>query len=113
MSTRNKSDFDVLAKIEKERIKRGWSEYELAKNAQYPQSTINNWYRRDLEPTLFSIERVCNAFGITLSQFFKEEGSDERVLGPEETELIDLWAKASPHQRETLLGMLDAFIHNK
>lgn len=31
--TREKAKFDVLAKIERERIRRNWTEYTLAKNS--------------------------------------------------------------------------------
>ena len=44
--TRDKSKFDVLGKIEKERTQRNWTEYTLAKNAGITQSTISTWYRR-------------------------------------------------------------------
>lgn len=102
---KEKASFDVLSKIQYERQKRGWTEYTLAKNSELSQSTISSWYRKDLEPSLASLERICNGFGMTLSQFFS---SDVHTVGlsPDQIELIEVWDKLSPEQRSTLLTFL-------
>ena len=70
-----------------ERIKylagsRGWTEYRLVKESRLPASTIAN---------------ICNAFGITLSQFFSD---DEMVaLSTDQRELLDQWSRLSGEQR--------------
>lgn len=43
---------DVLGKILKYRKERGWTEYELAKRSELPQSTISSWYRKDIQPII-------------------------------------------------------------
>ena len=70
---REKPTFDILGRIEKERAARNWSEYALAENSGLTQSTISTWRRRNLQPNVASIEKICSGFGITLSQFFQEE----------------------------------------
>ena len=72
---REKPTFDILGRIEHERLSRGWSEYALAENSGLTQSTISTWWRRNLQPNVASIEKICAGFGITLSQFFQEEDS--------------------------------------
>lgn len=37
---REKPTFDILGRIERERLSRGWSEYALAENSGLTQSTI-------------------------------------------------------------------------
>ncbi len=103
-----KASFDVLNKIQHEKQKRGWTEYVLAKNSELSQSTISSWYRKDLEPSLASLEKVCKGLGITLSQFFT---SDEYTSGlsQEQSELLDMWEKLSPEQRAALLTLLRSF----
>jgi len=64
---------DVLGKITKFRIERNWSEYQLAEKSGLPQSTISSWYRKNQIPTIPSLEKICNAFNITLAQFFTDE----------------------------------------
>ena len=61
---------DILDRITKQRLSRNWTEYQLSQKSGIPQSTISSWYRKNMIPSVPSLEKVCNAFGITLSQFF-------------------------------------------
>ena len=49
---REKPTFDILGRIEHERLSRGWSEYALAENSGLTQSTISTWRRRNLQPNV-------------------------------------------------------------
>ena len=62
----------VLDRITYYREQKGWSEYQLATKSGLTQSTISSWYRKDLLPSIPSLEKICTAFGITFSQFFSE-----------------------------------------
>lgn len=64
---------DVLERITYYRNQKNWSEYQLAEHSGLTQSTISSWYRKNMVPTIPSLEKICNAFGITLSQFFSME----------------------------------------
>ena len=97
---REKPTFDILGRIERERLSRGWSEYALAENSGLTQSTISTWRRRNLQPNVASLEKICSGLGISLSQFFQEE--DSVYLTPDQKEILDLWAKLSPTQREAV-----------
>lgn len=55
---------DILATITKYRQDRGWTEYQLAERSGLPQSTISSWYRKNMIPTVPSLEKICMAFGI-------------------------------------------------
>lgn len=56
---REKPTFDILGRIEQERLSRGWSEYALAENSGLTQSTISTWRRRNLQPNCFYRENLC------------------------------------------------------
>ena len=105
---REKPAFDILGRIEQERIRRGWSEYALAENSGLTQSTISTWRRRNLQPNLASIEKICQGLGISLSQFFQDENAV--YLTDEQKQLLDLWAKLSPSQRDAVQHMLCTFL---
>lgn len=107
---RDKAKFDVLSRIDDERRKRGWSEYQLAVNSDITQSTISTWRKRELQPNIASIEKICAGFGITLSQFFQEDDSRNHDLNTEEVEILDMWHKLSPRQRKTLVAMINSFL---
>ena len=85
-----------------ERIKylagsRGWTEYRLVKESRLPASTIANIYHRNTVPSISTLESICNAFGITLSQFFSD---DEMIaLSTDQRELLDQWSQLSGEQR--------------
>ena len=64
---REKPTFDILGRIERERLSRGWSEYALAENSGLTQSTISTWRRRNLQPNVASLEKICSGLGISLS----------------------------------------------
>ena len=49
---------------------KGWSEYKLAQESHIPNSSINAMFKKDHVPTVHNLQKICNAFQITLSQFF-------------------------------------------
>ncbi len=103
---RDKPNFDVLKRIDEERTARNWSEYTLAKNADLTQSTISTWYRKGLQPSVASLEKICTAFGISLSQFFSEKNTASTTRSERSEELISLWERLNPSQREAVLQLL-------
>lgn len=105
---REKPAFDILGRIDQERLARGWSEYALAENSGLTQSTLSTWRRRNLQPNVASIEKICSGFGISLAQFFQE--GDAVYPTPDQKELLKLWAELSPAQRTAILHMIRAFL---
>ena len=71
---------EVLEKIEKLRKEKGWSINYLAMESGLTQSTLNNLYSRNTEPKISTLRLICNAFGITLAEFFKEEENDDELI---------------------------------
>ncbi len=74
---------DVCKRIDELRKQRGWSINNLAMEAMLTQSTVNNLFVRKSEPKLSTLRAICNAFGITLAEFFEEESKEpvsERLL---------------------------------
>ena len=84
---------------------RGWTEYRLSKECGLSQSTIGNIYRRNTTPSIDTLEIICKAFGITLSQFFAE--TDMVELTPELKSLFDGWVSLTPGQKVAVQNMID------
>ena len=97
---------DILTVITAYRVARGWSEYQLAENADLPQSTISSWYRKNMVPTIPSLEKICKAFGITLSQLFAE-GSEAVVLTEEQRLLLERWSCLGKEKQSALLQLIE------
>lgn len=106
---RNKSEFNVLDKITQERLARGWSEYTLAKNSGIAQSTISTWYRKNLQPSVASIEKICKGLDITLAQFFSYENKINDLTSGQQ-DILELWKNLNESQKKALLNMLKSFL---
>ena len=97
---------DILAAITKYREDRGWSEYQLAVHAGLPQSTISSWYRKNMVPTIPSLEKICAAFGITLSQLFAD-GNMPVDLTESQQKLLERWSCLSSEQQTALFALIE------
>ena len=104
ISLKGGDNVDVIQKIKQTAKERGWSEYRLAQDTGLAPSAIANIYHRDTIPTIPTLEILCNAFGITLSQFFSENNMVS--LSKEQTELLDSWATITPEQQKILLELI-------
>lgn len=99
---------DVLARITALRTGRNWSEYQLAERSGLTQSTISSWYRKNMMPSIPSLERICDAFDITLSQFFLEDDKQAVLLNEQQIRLINTTNKLTKEQFDSLLLFLDS-----
>lgn len=97
---------DILEKITQLRLERHWSEYQLAEKSGLTQSTISSWYRKNMIPSIPSLIKICDAFGITISQFFLEDKSKAVLLNTNQLELLDAAAKLDTEQYNALLHFL-------
>ena len=95
----------LLEAITKYRLAKGWSEYELAENSELPQSTISSWYRKDIYPTIPTLKKICDAYGITLSQIFDDSSSTPK-LNDIEIKYIETFRHLSKKQQEKLIDFL-------
>lgn len=65
---------NTVKKIKKLLDDRQWSVYKLSKLSGVSQSTLSNMFNRNNDPSISTLGDICNAFGITLSQFFANDG---------------------------------------
>ncbi len=97
---------DVLDKITKLRLERNWSEYQLAEKSGLTQSTISSWYRKNLIPTIPSLIKICEAFGITLSQFFLDTDEASIQITEQQHRLLYYASKLDTEQYNALIEFL-------
>ncbi len=95
----------ILERVDSLRKERGWSVNYLAMEAMLTQSTLNNLYVRKTEPKISTLRAICDAFGITLSQFFA--GMEENgASGSEVDELNNRILALNVEQKAALLTLL-------
>ena len=97
---------DILAAITTYREERGWTEYQLAEHSGLPQSTISSWYRKNMVPTLPSLEKICATFGITLSQLFAEDDSMVSLTKSQQR-LLERWSRLDEEQQAIIFTLID------
>lgn len=99
---------DILNKITSLREERHWTEYQLAEKSGLTQSTISSWYRKKMLPSISSLTKICDAFGITVSQFFLDDDESNVVLLSEkQLQLLKQAAKLDAAQFDALLIFLE------
>ncbi|SFU70206.1 Helix-turn-helix [Alicyclobacillus macrosporangiidus] len=77
----------------------------MSKESGVAASAINKIESGDMRPTVDVLSRLCSALGITLSEFFAEDRSDE--LPPDLRRLISIAKELTPQQREQLAKFLE------
>ena len=85
---------------------RNWSTYDLAREAILTHSTLSSMMQRGTPPKIETLERICDAFGITLAQFFLEDEEIE-IVSDKERELLNKFRKLPAERQDALLGFLD------
>ena len=102
---------DILKRIIELRDERNWTNYKLAKMANIPQSTLTNLIKHNNLPTVTTLISMCDAFGITLLQFFTDK--DNSFLTPEQENLIAKWSILTDSQRGVIIKVIDEFLRNR
>ena len=91
---------DARERIQQLMQERNWTIYRLAKEAGMSQTTVSNIFKRNNEPSIPTLRRLCAAFGITMAQFFTTAQDTEHTK--EQQELIDNWERLSEEKRQLL-----------
>ena len=107
-TTINHSEFDILARVDQLMQERVWTQYELSKKSGIPQSTISTWWSRNYYPGIDSIEKLCKAFGITLSQFFISKSDEAYILTTNQKNLMNASARLNDNQYASLIGFIES-----
>lgn len=100
---------DILSRLKELQKQRGWSDYKIAKQAGLSPNTVSNVYRRNNIPEIITLEAICKAFGLTLSQFFAE--NDMIELTPELHNLFEKWTALTENQKNAVWQILDSYEH--
>ena len=93
---------DIIKRINGLRNERNWSVNNLAMEAGITQSTLSSILCRNSLPKIETLQCICNAFGLTLSQFFLEDEKVE-ILSENEKEMLQCFRKLSLKQQQALI----------
>ena len=96
----------VVTRLKQLCEERGWSDYRLGKICGIPNSTIHNILHRVSSPSIPSLMKICDGFGITLAQFFTVE-SETAKLSKKERDCLDQWRKLDEQSQELAMAYME------
>ncbi len=85
---------------------RGWTFYQVAASAGIPWSTVRNMFVRDTDPSMKTLEAICNGLGITLSQFFDPDHN--MGLSPEQAAVLQQWSRLREKDKKLILELMES-----
>ena len=81
------------------------SKYRLAQLTDMSQTALGNIINKKSIPTVPTLERICDAFGISIAQFFAGEGM-RPDLTDEQEELLEIWDDLNADERRILMNFV-------
>ena len=99
----------ILLKIKLLMEKRHWTMYRLAKESGIPYSSLNSLFQKNNQPTISTLERICNGLNISMGEFFSTQlvqNEHIQTLSSEELVLINLYRSLDKNDQKLLLNYL-------
>ena len=96
---------DILRKIDDLRIERGWTFYKLSEESGIVSGTLFNMFSRKTLPSITTLQALCDAFGISMAQFFQENEND-LLLSEQEKNLIEDFRTMSTKDKKAVIALI-------
>lgn len=103
-------EFDAIMRIKELCKERNFSYYELAKRSHIPYSTLNTMILKNNSPTLPTLSKLCEGFGISLVQFFDFEESTQALTSAQK-ECLQLFSSLSPQEQALAVSYMKGLAH--
>ena len=102
----------IQDRIEELLTKRKWSKNKLAREAGLYSTTVYDWFNeKHFTPDRKSIELVCAALDISLTEFYS--GIDDGELDGEQMLLLELFEKVPKGKRKVVFELLRSLSDEK
>ena len=100
---------DILERIDKLRLEKGWTIYKLAEESEITQSTLSNMFIRRTQPSIATLTNICNGLNITLSEFFADE---LELPTMEESAMLSNYRKLSNKHKTAINNLIKDLSNN-
>ncbi|MBQ7798789.1 MAG: helix-turn-helix transcriptional regulator [Clostridia bacterium] len=100
---------DIVRKIDKIRVTKGWTFYKLSQESGLSQQTFTKWMEGNTIPTIPALKAVCDAFGITLANFFAE--NDMVEVTPETKAIFDNWIYLNKEEQSSIKSIIENYVN--
>ena len=98
-------EFDPLERIEELCKERNWSYYQLSKVTGIAYSTLNTMINKHNMPSLPTLQRLCEGFGISITDFFDPDRSSS-LLTADQAECLSLFTALEPADKKLAIAYL-------
>lgn len=98
---------DVLAKLDRLMKENDWTYYRLAQESGLSQPTITNIFKRNAIPHIDTLEKICDAFGLSLAQFFIEDDEKFVPLNNSQKDLFRHWEALPKDKKRIIEDMIE------
>ncbi len=98
-------EFNALERIQELCQERNWSYYQLSKVSGIAYSTLSTMINKHNMPSLSTLQRLCDGFGISVTDFFEPDRSSNS-LAPDQAECLSLFTALSPDDKKLALAYL-------
>ena len=113
----NTSDYrsSIGKKVRQERLKRGWTQEELAEKLDLHPSFIGQIERGIKTASLDTLKKFSQVFGVKSGEFLNETGVKAHVHGtsPVEKKIIDLLKGYKTHEQEAVYKTIKYILRQK
>ncbi|GAB6159372.1 hypothetical protein JCM39194_25730 [Desulfotomaculum varum] len=99
---------DIASRIIELRKNIGFNTNQLAKLANISYSTLYEVETGKKQPSVYTLEKICTALGITLSEFFSDT-QEQEPLPPEVRQICEKVKQLSPDKLKVLNAVLDTW----
>lgn len=103
-------EMDVLQRIKELCRERKYSYYELAKRSGIPYSTLNTLLLKGAQPSIPTLKRLCDGFGISVQQFFAGE-EEAAVLTEAQKECLSLFRVLTSEEQALAIAYMKGLAH--
>lgn len=90
---------DIIERIKTICAARSWTYYRLAKESGITYSTLCTMLHKANSPSIPTLIKICNGFGISLAEFF-DESNDCAFLTDEQKNHLTQWKLLSAENKE-------------
>ena len=93
---------------------RDWTLYKLAQMSDIPESSLQHLFRRNNEPSIPTLRKICKGLGIKIQDFFSEEPVKvQEVLSPADKQFISRYLSLTDSQKRRLSSYCDGLLKLK
>lgn len=100
---------NVMERIDELCRQRNISKYRLSQITGISQSAFSKMARQQSSLSLETLQRICEAFGISMAQFFSETG-EYPDLTAQQKQLLYFWTLLDGKKRDYALLMIEKMI---